>query len=287
VVAVGAALAVNVNGANPPVWWPAGYIPTVGDAVKVLMVDGTAVVHSPVITTQRPLTGTVSGTAANGTVAVVTTAGTLQCRYVGTAPASGALVRLDWQATTPWVWPSAAATTPDVPTDGGGGPTAPPTTETGTLSVVAQDSGTWSGRGVWDSYYATHLTQGTYNSVAYSGAWFYGGAPAQIAGRRIGGFRLRLGSRRRMGNYNAALTLQVYRTTNNTRPGGDTTRVEGPATFSLAPGAGAQWVTLPAAWGQSIVDGGGGLAIAGGSYGGVTGVGEDAASGQLQFDWQR
>src|SRR6185312_16829432 len=94
--ASGYPLVVNVAGSYPPVWWPAGYIPTAGDAVKVLMVDGVAVVHSPVVATQRPLTGTVAGTAAGGTVPVTTVVGVLQCRYVGTPPAAGVLVRLDW-----------------------------------------------------------------------------------------------------------------------------------------------------------------------------------------------
>lgn len=278
-------LAVNVNGATPPVWWPAGYIPTVGDAVKVLMVDGTAVVHSPVVTTQRPLTGTVAGTPSAGTVPVDTTGGTLLCRFVGTAPAVGALVRLDWQATSPWIWPNAAASTPEGPGGGGEVPIPPPVTETGTLSVTALDSGSWSVQG-WSSFHGTNLTQGTYSGSTYTGAWFHGSAPGQLAGRTITGFRLRHGARRRMGNYNSPLVLQVWRTTNSTRPPGDTNRVEGPATFTLGPNQPAGWVDLPPAWGAAIVAGGG-LAIAGGAYGGVVGIGEDGASGQLQIDWQR
>ena len=139
VVLVGSVLAVNIDGGLPPVVWPAGYIPTAGDTVRVLMVDGSAMVVGPVIAGQRPLTGTVSGSASSGTVPVTTTAGVLACRYTGTAPAIGVLVRLDWQSTTPWVWPSTAATIPD-PDPGTGpdpGPAPPPVSGSGTLTVAA------------------------------------------------------------------------------------------------------------------------------------------------------
>lgn len=279
---------VNVDGSFPPVWWPAGYIPTPGDPVKVLMVDGTAVVHSPVISGQRPLTGTVADVPTNGYVPVTTTeAGTILCRYTGTAPTVGTLVRLDWQATTPWVWPTTpSTTTPPTLPGGGGGPTPPPTSLTGTLSVASGDSGSWSAQG-WSSFHGTDLTQGAWSGgSAYTGAWFYGSAPQQIAGRTVTGFRLRLGARRRIGNYNSSVGLNIYRTANSTRPGGDVSRVEGPVTVTLAANAPAQWVALPTAWGQAIVNGGGGIGIAGGTYAGVVGVGGDPASGQLEFDWR-
>ncbi len=289
VTAEGGGLAVNVDGGMPPVWWPAGYIPQPGDAVGVLLVNGMGVVHSPVIRGQRPLTGTVEGAPSSGTVPVGTAAGTLACRYVGDPPDIGELVRLDWQSTTPWVWPSTAAAlplpgapNPAVP----GGPSAPPTATGGTLPVTALDSGTWSSRGAWDSYYGTHLTQGAYGGRSYSGAWFYGAAPQQIAGRTVAGLRIRVGARRHMGSYNAPLALQLFLHSAPTRPGGDVARVAGPHVVTLAPGAGAGWVDLPAEWGQALADNGGGIGIAGGTYGGVTGIGEDPASGQLQIDWR-
>lgn len=283
----GSTLGVNVGGTYPPVWWPAGYIPAAGDSVKVLMVDGTAVVHSPVVATERPLTGTVAGTASGGLVPVSTTAGTLQCRYVGTAPSSGALVRLDWQATAPWIWPSAAAATPTPPPDQGGGPTPPPVDQNGVLSVTALDSATWNTQyRNWTGQNGLNLTQGSWGAANYTGAWWYGTAPQQVAGRTVTRFQVRLGARRHIGSYNSPLALQVYRTTDLTRPGGDTNRVEGPTVITLAPDAGPAWVDLPVSMGQAIADSGGGLAIAGGSYGGVAGIGEDPASGQLFYDWK-
>ena len=281
-------LVVNVGGSFPPVWWPAGYIPTDGDAVKVLLVDGVAVVHSPVVTTQRPLTGTVAGTPLAGLVPVTTVVGVLQCRYTGSAPASGVLVRLDWQATTPWVWPSAAST-PLPPTGGGGGgnPDPPPVSGSGTLSVTAIDSGTYNTRYAnWTGQNGLDLTQGTYSGTAYTGAWFYGNAPSQIAGASVAAARLRLGARRHMGNYNAPLDLTLWVTGNPTKPAGDTTRIAGPYVLTIPPGAGAGWYEIPQSFAAGIIPGGG-LAIAQGGYGGVVGIGADPASGQLEIDWRR
>lgn len=284
------ALAVNLDGGHPPVWWPAGYIPQLGDPVRVLLVNGTAVVLGPVIAGQRPLTGTVEGSPTSGTVPVSTSAGTLACRYVGTPPAIGALVRLDWGSTTPWVWPSTAATVPSLLPGGdpGTGPAPPPASSAGTLSVTALDSGTRSsaGGGVWDPYYGTHLTQGSYGGRSYSGAWFYGAGPQQVAGRTVAGLRIRLGARRRIGSHNAALELHLWLHTSPSRPGGDVSRIAGPHGVVLAPGAGPDWHGLPADWGQHLANNGGGIAIAGSTYGGITGVGEDPASGQLQLDWR-
>lgn len=279
--------AVNVDGAAPPAYWPAGYIPTLGDAVRVLMVDGQAQVLGPVIDGQRPGEGTVSGAPSGGVIPVDTVSGTVRARYTGTAPGIGDVVFLDWQMTTPRVLPGIASTAP-TPAEilEPDAPPPPPPSQGGTLSVTALDSGTWSSRGVWDSYYGTHLTQGSYGGRSYSGAWFYGDAPGQIQGRNVTALRLRLGGRRRMGSYNAPLNLQIRMHNSRTRPGGEVAHIAGPHVVTLAPNAGPQWVALDPAWGQYIADNGGGISIAGGTYGGVTGIGEDPASGQLQLDWR-
>ncbi|MBD7949583.1 hypothetical protein [Oerskovia rustica] len=288
VVAVGVGFAVNVDGAQPPVTWPAGFIPTAGDAVRVLLVDGEASVLGPVIRDGlRPLTGTVTGAATSGTVSVDTAAGVLACRYVGTAPSIGALVRLDWQSTSPWIWPSTAATVP-APDPGGGGssPQPPPVSASGTLTVTAIDSGSWQVGGSW-AYMGTDVVQWRYGSARENrGAWFYGAAASQLAGATITGARIRLGARLRIGSYNAAQTLHLHRHTNASRPGGDVTRVAGPYDLALAPNIGPQWVDIPTAWGQDLISGGG-IAVVGSPYVGIAGVGSDPASGQLQLDWRR
>lgn len=288
VVAAGSGYAVNVDGSTPPASWPAGYIPTVSDAVKVLVVDGAAHVLGPVIEGQRPGEGTISGAPSSGVVPVDTVAGTVQARYAGSAPAIGSLVFLDWQMTTPRILPGVAAVVPPPPAPvDPDAPPPPPTVDSGTLDVTASDSATWSSRGVWDGYYGTSLVQGSYGGRSYSGAWFYGDAPSQIVGRTVAGARVRLGGRLHMGSYNAPLALNLWLHTSRSRPGGDVSRISGPHVVTLTPGAGAQWVEIPAGWGQEIVNTGGGLSVAGGTYGGVHGVGDDPASGQIQLDWVR
>jgi hypothetical protein len=288
VPSAGGGFAVNIDGALPSVSWLHSYPPTAGDAVQVLVVDGAAVVLGPVAPDgHRPLTGTVQGAASAGTVPVTTTAGVLRCRYVGTAPAIGALVRLDWQSTSPWIWPSAAASVPPPVTGGGGGAPPPPPAQTaGTLTVTAINSGSWQVGGTW-AWAGTDVYQWRYGSNRENrGAWFYGHAAAQLAGATITGARIRLGARLRIGSFNAAQVLHLYRHANASRPGGDVTRVAGPHDITLAPGAGPQWVDIPVAWGQDLVSGGG-IALAGSPYVGIAGVGSDPASGQLQLDWRR
>ena len=285
--AANGAFTVNVDGSTPPVSWPAGYIPTGGDAVRVLLVDGEAHVLGPVITTgQRPLTGTVSGAASFGTVPVTTTAGVMRCRYVGTAPAIGALVRLDWQSTSPWIWPSAAATVPTPDPGTGTPPPPPPVQSSGTLTITATDSGSWQVGGTW-GWAGNDVIQWRFGSNRENrGAWFYGNGAAQLAGATITGARIRLGARLRIGSYNAAQTLHLYRHTNPARPAGDVARVAGPHDITLAPSARADWTPIPTAWGQDLITGGG-IAVTGSPYVGITGVDADPASGQLQLDWRR
>lgn len=290
VVGLDTGFAVNIDGSTPPVTWPAGYIPTAGDAVQVLLVDGAAVVMGPTITSgQRPLTGTVQGAASSGTVPVTTVIGVLACRHVGTAPAIGTLVRLDWQSTSPWIWPSNAAVIPSPSPDTDPGitpPPPPPVRTTGTLTVTATDSGSWQVGSNW-SWAGTAVYQYRYGSNRENrGAWFYGNGAGQLDGATVTAARIRLGARLRIGSYNADVAIHLHRHTNPSRPGGDVNRVAGPHDITLAPGAGAQWVDLPTSWGQDLISGGG-IALIGAPYAGVAGVGSDPASGQLQLDWSR
>lgn len=286
VVPVGSDLRVNVNGAVLSLPWPAGYIPTIGDLVSVDIVDGRGRVTGPVIRgTTRPLMGT-AGTAAGGLVPVTTAAGVISARYMGDAPVPGSLVRLDWQSTQAFVLAGAvAALDSESPAGGATPPSGPPSTGSGKLPVPALASGTWSSAGVWDSYYGTNVTQGAWGGRSYTGAWFYGTRPAQLRGRPLTRAQIRLGARVRQGNYNAALTLNLYRHTSNTRPSGDVSRASGPFAIVLPVNAPAGWHDIPVAEAQVVVDSGGGFGVAGGGYGGVLGVADDPASGQLALSW--
>lgn len=283
-VTAGSGWAVNVDGAvYPAAWWSGLYVPAAGDNVRVLLCSGEANVLGPVAAAPRAPTGTVAGAASGGLLPVTVGSATVQCRYIGTEPSVGTLVLLSWQSTTPWVIGSAATyTAPTSPSGPNTGPSAPPATTGGTLTLSAIDSGTWT-----NTWWSRDVRQGTYGSVTYLGAWFYGSAPNQLAGATITGCRLRLGSRLNIGSYNSAITAHVWRVTQGAKSGAPT-YADGPQDFALAAHSGAVWVTLPASVGQNLVNAGsGGMGINGSGYGGVVGIDTDPASGQLALDWTR
>ena len=285
--------AVNISGAVQPAFFPAGYIPTAGDTVTVLRVGDLLYVIGPVSTTPRPLTGTVAGAATGGTVSVTVTVGPspISCRYVGTGPSVGDLVRLDWQSSTPWIWPSTAAVVPP-PTD----PTPPPPTpdppppppQTGSSPFAAVDSGSWQVGGSW-SFMGKRVAQYRYGSAPENrGAWFYGTGPTQLTGRTITRAQVRIPQRQRVGDYNSGATLHLYLISNTGRPTGDVTRTNGPVDIGLGPaGSGNGFVDVPAIWGQTLADHGGGIGIAGSPYIVLNGIDVDPSSGQLVLDWTR
>ena len=284
VVTVGSTLGVNVDGAvyTSP-WWPASYVPAAGDAVRVLLCAGEASILGPTIPGQRAATGTVAGAASGGLLPVTISGATVQCRYVGTAPTTGSLVLLSWESTTPWVIATAATYTAPGGTTTPTGPSAPPATTSGTLTLTALDSATWTT--LWRT---AGVRQGTYSPYTYSGAWWYGSAPGQLAGATITGCRIRLGARLDVGAWSSSLTLHLYRSVQGSRPSGAPTLTDGPNDVVLAAHAAAQWVSLPVSVGQNLVNAGsGGMGVTGGSYGGVQGIETDPASGQIALDWTR
>lgn len=279
--------ALNVDGGLVNATWNLTYVPTIGDQVKVLMVDGSAQVLGPVGIAQRALTGTVSAGASLGEVGVTTEYGIVKCRYVGTAPTIGDLVRLDWAATTPWIWPGVVAPTtappPDIPVP----PPPPPTIETGTTVYTAIDSGSWQVGGTWG--WAGHrVIQASYaGSRENRGAWFYGDAPRQLGGRFITRAEIRVGARLHLGNYNSGTTAHFYAHSNTYRPGGDVNRVGGSHDVGIPAHLGPAWIDIPVGFAQFIVDNGGGIAIAGAPYMGFNGIDADPSSGQLRLTWSR
>lgn len=289
VVASDGLLAVNVGGRILPADWLTGYIPATNDAVRVIVADGRATVLGGVLATQRPLTGTVAGAPVSGKVPVTTSVGTLDCRYTGTAPTTGELVRLAGDTREPWIWPSVAATVPPPPEseEAPQAPAPPPSTSTGTSKIAAVQSGSWQSDG-WNNFAGTDVVQWRYGSNRENrGAWFYGSRPDRLKGAVVKSAQVRLGPRLRIGSHTASMTLHLYRHTNRTRPSGDVSRVDGPHDVTLPPNTGARWVDIPVAWAQSIVDSGGGLGVLGSPYGGVQGIGNYPASGQLLIEWER
>lgn len=269
--------------------WPATATLNDGDRVQVILIDGVAHIIGPVVQTPRPISGTIAGAASSGYIPVTTAAGTVQARYAGTAPAIGTLVAILWHGTTPVLLPGTLAPIATDPQPAPDTPAPPPSgAVTGTLLVPAAGSGTWR-TGSWGWASSTDVLQGGSPFVSQDsrGGWWYGDAPRAVAGRTITGFRIRLGARLRVGNYNNDAPVHLYLTGDNVRPGADFARVAGPSDAITPPNAAAGWTTLPPAWGQAIADSGGGIGISGAPYLGFAGVGSDPASGQLAFDWAR
>ena len=287
VVMLDGALAVNVGGTYPPVRWVAGWVPAVGDVVRVLAYAGEYLVVGRVQSTARPATGTV--TAAGTPRCTVSAGGVLyQClRDAAYTPVVGHVVRLDWSEPVPWVIGQTLTDSSVAPTD----PTVPAPPPTGPVTGVdtfaAVDSGRWSTTYGWaaDGTYAGRPQQGT-SGGTNTGAWFYGAGPAAaLAGRTITRAEVYV-IRASIQGPGGAAAVHLYRHTSNTRPAGNVARVAGPSDVSRARGE-AGWADVPAAWGQSIVDGGGGLAIFGDPYLLLDGLLQNGQSGALRLTWAR
>jgi len=119
-----------------------------------------------------------------------------------------------------------------------------------------------------------------------NGAWFYGAGAAQLSGATVTGVQFRLPARKSAGASSSTGTAHLYLHGSPYRPGGDVTRTSGPTDISVSAGYGGGYVTLPAAWGATLIAGGG-ISISGSPYMGFRGRSEDPASGQLQLTWQR
>lgn len=132
-------------------------------------------------------------------------------------------------------------------------------------AVVAQDD--WGGFGV------------------NTGAWFYGTTISDaLRGATVTAIDMRF--RRRSGGVSAAQTAHVYRHASATRPAGNVASAAGPVDVLIGIGETAV-VTLPVAWGQALVDTGGGLFISGSPYVVLDGLDADPQSGLLRITWQR
>lgn len=297
VVDDGGTLRVNLAGAPLSVLWPVGVVFSPGDVVRVLRSPDRVEVLPPVLAAPRPATGTVTGSAAGGLVPVTTAAGDVQARYTGTAPALGAAVRLDWAGTQAWVWPGTVATA-TAPVKVVTVPDAPPGPDpTGTLNVLAVDSGSWAvHRGAWSKTTGTDVMQGSWRGVSYTGAWWYGSRLTQLAGRTPRAWRVWVPARRPgMGQHGAPVVLDLYVHDQAVRGATEPARVLGPWSLTLPPAWGGGWVSPPSSFVQRLINNGGGLAIAGAAYAGVAGLvpdprtdrTADPRSGRVEIEWSR
>ena len=290
-------LGVSVGGARvSPRWLPSAVTPDIGDPVLCARMDGRWYVVGSTSAQPLPPTpvrGTVTAVPSGSSRISVDVAGhgVLEVPFLGSySPAVGDNVMLWWPVTdsVPTVLgrPGATPTPKPPPPD----PTPPPP-ETGRHRFSARDSGSYMDS-AWNSFFDRHLMQGSFSGPSNRGAWFYGSSPTStLRSRRVTGARLRLGARRRVGNYNSSLTITLQRHTSRTRGSGFPSTTGGTRNITLPVNAGARWVDIPNSWAQAIVDSGGGIALVGSTYGGLVGVGSssglDPSSGLLEISWTR
>lgn len=279
----GATLRVNVNGDYPTVIWPTGYTPKVGDAVDVEIIDSSAYVRGATMGGYAAITARVTGAAADGRVTVTTSDGrVMKARYVTPAPAVNTVVALLNESTEP-VAVGAIASVPNEVTAPPVGVAPPPSQMSGREHYRALASGSWRPNGGrWEP---GPVLQWRYSSDQYRGAWFYGGAAAQLAGRNVTRAFLRVASRMpNVGNFNNDLPLSLH-VASGTGPG-NWTPLTGNHDVTV-PGVPSQpfWVELPGAWIPLLVQGNGIGVQRGSDYGGVKGIDLDPESGLLALDW--
>jgi hypothetical protein len=204
----------------------------------------------------------------------------------------GDTVRLIWQGRIATVAFRLTAYLPPAPVSA---PTTapPPATTSGTLTVMATDSATWTSTlGYWNVWAAKNQTvhQGSASGHTTTGSWFYNGATKQLAGAEVKRIQFRVPKRLSAGAYNSPAVMHLYVHNNDTRPGSDVTRVHGPFDITVPPQGQGGFVDISGALMglfAGVLVNGGGFSIAGDPYMGFVGKAEDPSSGQLLIDWQR
>jgi hypothetical protein len=201
----------------------------------------------------------------------------------------GDIVALDWKGSTItalFVVTDYVPPAVDIPAT----TAPPPANNTGELPAFATDSATWSvNLGAWNVYATKNqnVYTGSWYGQTITAAWWYNGATKQLDGAAITHVRFRVPKRfAGVGASNDPGTLHIYVHTNDTRPGGDVSRVTGPYDFVIPPYFQGGFVDLPLAAGDQLKNGGG-ISIAGDPYMGFQGKAEDPASGQLLVGWSR
>ena len=289
-------LAVNVNGNILPARWADPLVVAEGDSVLVEINSarkgqGAAFVRCRLTDTPRPGTGVVKTVPPSSPTVTVT--GSDGVDYTATfvssyTPVVADPVILSWNASVPSVLgkittTAAEAVTIPPPV------AAPPSASSGENGVPfpASHSDTFWGPGGWGSWAGgnNHVYQGDFGSGPVYGAWFYAGSVARLAGKTITRIRIRLGSRRSVGNNNQPVTVHFYAHTSAHKPGGDVSRTVGPHDVTAQPGQGLTEYDLPLTF-APVLQAGGGIAIAGNPYAGFLSATSQPESGLLLIDWR-
>lgn len=209
----------------------------------------------------------------------------------------GNWVFLNWTAGTPTVVGKVSETEPPPPPppdpvkeDTAPPPPPPPKAITGTARAAATWSGTFVSQfNIWDNWAGgnQNLFQGSAYGPPLTGAWFYGSRVRALNdGRKIRRLRIKLGSRRSVGNYNASATLHIYTHRSSSRPSGNVSLDDGPFNVTLPARASARYVDLPLSFAARLLAGGG-IAISGDPYMSLSGRILQPESGLLVIDWEK
>lgn len=287
---------VKIGGVLQPAAWPDNVYAAPGEPIIVAQIVKKDAPAQNVVVSRVGASGPREATvtaAPGGSDTITVTAASVD--YLATfltsyTPTVGDRVRLLWQGRDATVVGKVGVTPapPAGPVLGSAPP--PPPVSSGTFDRAATDSATWSSGYGWNAYYGQNLYQGDgsgYGAAAVNnGAWFYGGAFAELSGATIHRVQLRLPARKAAGDYNSAGTIHIYAHTSPTRPGGDVTRTAGPFDISIPAGFGGGLIDVPTSTAPILIAGGG-FSITGSPYMGFRGKAEDPASGQALIDWSR
>jgi hypothetical protein len=296
VVASDGSLAVNVAGSVISALIVDPVVVAPGDSVIVDVVGGprgqsAAWVIGRLSSVFRPPQGVVKTVPVGSTTITVTAGGAdVVAGFVESyTPTVGDQVILSWDAAKPTVLGKTGSSAAAGSSEPGVAPPPPPP-QTGTSSYSATASDTYWEPGGWGSWAGggSHVYQGSYGSGPVTGAWFYGGATAELAGRTIKRIRFTLGPRRPVGASSSQVAVHIRTHTSANRPGGNVTFGSGSAVGDIPadPYQGAREYDLPLSFAPDL-QAGGGIAIYGDPYAGFGGVLARADSGLLIIDWTR
>lgn len=298
IVTATAPLSVNVNGNSIPARVIDPLLVGVGDTVAVDLLsspDGmaTAWVLGRLADTGRPGQGTVKTVPPSSPTITVT--GTDAVDYTATfvssyTPTVNDVVLLQWGAGSPIVVGKVGTTAAPPPVVNPTPPPPPvpppPVVVTGRNSYAASDTSTYSTYG-WDTYAGGNdIYQGNWGYGPTTGAWWYAGSPAQLAGRTVTRLRFYLPRRLSAGYFNDVATIVLTATTNRTRPSGNVSTTSPSTNISVAPGWGGGYLDIPLSFAAPLLAGGG-LCLTGSTYAGFAGRAKQPSSGSLIIDWSR
>lgn len=277
-----------VIGGNPirNVLTVTGYSPNLGDAVAVLRA-GQVVLALGGVGYPLPPRGVVASVPVGSPTIVVTAAGkNYSLPFLSTySPAVSDQVYLLWPGTSRAglvlgkVGTTAAPPAPTPP------PPPPGAGSSGVTTFQATGVGTY--RSGWRNDDNGDVIQGVYSGYPgdNEGAWFYSGQVRNtLAGATVTGIEIWLG--RTSGGTFASQTANLYRVTNDTRPGGALTFSGSSTGVGLAVNQ-SGWFALPTSLGQDLVNSGGSIGIKGSPYMRLFGLSKSGQAGALRISWRR